>query len=228
MDRQCSCYSTRTRKFEIDWKAHPAAVFESDDWGACEYVIGPEDDRRRLAIMGSFFGQDHHPTLETPEFLAGLHHTGPKPWLKLLREDSEKGEIARKLFDIKCYSQDWHLPEYDGMDVREQFAWVAAGVERFKRVFGFAPKAAINSDAYPETETVWALNGIETICLKVCRVEGKIVTYGEKKPWNMQHPDVPIGAYNTINDVVYLGRNVFFDGARRTTAGTATPLRAGP
>ncbi len=146
-----------------------------------------------------------------PEFHSNLHHTSPLLWLELLNEDSEEGRAARESFDRECYYQGKHLPEYTPMNVRQQHAWVESGVKRFVAAFGYQPAAAVTSDAYPVTEVVWALNGIRTVCLKNSRNNrGEIVVY-HTKPWNNQNPYVPMGAYDPEIDVIYLGRNVYFE-----------------
>ena len=81
------------------------------------------------------------------------------------------------------------------------------------------PHAAVTSDAYPETEMVWAVNGITAICLKNCRINsGEIVVY-HTKPWNMQNVYEKIGNYNPSLNAVYITRNVFFE---CTSGGNAT------
>jgi hypothetical protein len=146
-----------------------------------------------------------------PEFHSFLHHTSPKRLMERLNSDSPDGELARELFDLGCYYQGEHVPEYEGLIVREQFERVAGGVERFRNIFGFSPSAAVTSDAYPETEIVWAANGVKAICLKNCRVNtGDVVVY-PTKPWNMQNVYQKIGGYNETLGAVYLTRNVFFE-----------------
>jgi hypothetical protein len=158
-----------------------------------------------------------------PEFHANLHHTSPGLWLALLREESADGAAARAAFDVASYDQGRHLPEYAGMNVREQDEWVRTGVDRFVAATGISPAAAVTSDAYPMTETVWALRGIRIVCLKNCRINsGEVVVY-HTKPWNNQDVFTPIGAYNAATDVVYLTRNVFFE---CTVAGGGTAAEA--
>ncbi len=97
------------------------------------------------------------------------------------------------------------------MNLKQQYHWVKTGIERFERIFGFKPSAAVTSDAFPETETVWALNGIDTVCLKNCRSNyGETVVYATK-PWNMQDVYAKIGDYNELRDVIYFTRNAFFE-----------------
>jgi hypothetical protein len=146
-----------------------------------------------------------------PEFHSTLHHTSPYLWLKRLRGNSDKGKLSRALFDLKCYCQGEHLPEFHDMNVRQQNEWVKTGITRFKNIFGFAPSAAVTSDAFPETETIWSINGIKTVCLKNCRSnKGETIVY-TTKPWNMQDIYAKIGDYNEIKDVVYMTRNAFFE-----------------
>lgn len=147
----------------------------------------------------------------SPEYHCRLHHTGPIPFLKRLRATSPAGEDARRLFEHRTYSQGEHLPEFEGMTVRDQQEWIKAGIEQFRRATGYMPAAAVNSDFYPQTETVLALMGIRIVCLKASRMNtGEVVIYGTK-PWNNQDPTVPMGAYDPVNDLVYLWRNVYFE-----------------
>ncbi len=146
-----------------------------------------------------------------PGFHSSLHHTSPYLWMQLLRDNSDKGKLARALFDMQCYAQGEHLPEFNGMNLKIQNKWISGGVARFKNIFGFTPDIAITSDAYPDTETVWALNGINTVCLKNSRSNhGETIVYATK-PWNMQDIYAKIGDYNEIRDVIYITRNAFFE-----------------
>ena len=108
-----------------------------------------------------------------PEFHSFLHHTSPKMLIKRLNSSGPEGERARELFDINCYYQGEHVPEYEGLNAKEQFDWVNKCMKRFRNIFGFAPNAAVTSDAYPETELIWAANGIKAICLKNCRINSE-------------------------------------------------------
>lgn len=151
----------------------------------------------------------------SPEFHGRLHHTSPLLLLQRLRGAGPEAELARFAFDREVYCQGAHLPEFAGMNVRAQYDWNRVGIERFRRAFGRPPAAAVTSDAYPDTETIWALLGIRTVCLKSCRVNsGQVVVYGTK-PWNNQDPSVPMGAYHPMRDLVYLTRNVFFECANK-------------
>jgi len=133
------------------------------------------------------------------------------PLLELLRADDAQGEQARARFKNRTYSQGRHLPEYESMTPQEALHWIQTGVERFTRAVGYAPAAAVNSDAYPQIETLWALSGIRIVSLKASRVNtGAIVLFGTK-PWNHQDSSVPMGAYDLVNRLVYLWRNVFFE-----------------
>lgn len=149
--------------------------------------------------------------VHAPEFHGNLHHTSPVTLMELLHEDGPEGRLARESFDREAYCQGRHVPEFEGMTVREQLAWNRTGIERFARAFGFRPACAITSDALPETEVIWALLGIRAVCLKNCRVNsGQVVVY-PTKPWNNQDPNVPLGAYDPVIDVVYMVRNAFFE-----------------
>jgi hypothetical protein len=161
-----------------------------------------------------------------PEYHGRLHHNGPRPWLALLRGEGPRAELARASFEHEVYCQGIHLPEFEAMDVREQYQWNLVGVQRFEAAFGRTPAAGITSDAFPETETIWALLGIRTVCLKSCRVNsGQIVVYTTKL-WNNQDPDVPIGAHDPVNDVIYLTRNAFFEcaGGKSQSAEAVLPV----
>jgi hypothetical protein len=153
-----------------------------------------------------------------PEFHSFLHHTSPVRWMERLNASGQEGKKARELFEINCYFQGEHVPEYDGLNVKEQFDWVSRCMTRFNNIFGFMPQAAVTSDAYPETEIVWAANGITAICLKNCRINtGEIVVY-PTKPWNMQNVYEKIGNFNPSLNSVYITRNVFFECAMFTGA----------
>ncbi len=146
-----------------------------------------------------------------PEYHGMLHHTSTKEWLERLNTQNSDGELARALFDMECYYQGEHVPEYKYLNVNEQYSYTKTGVKIFKNIFGFTPNAAVTSDAYPETETVWSINGIKTVCLKNCRLDdGKIEIY-RTKLWNNQDESVQIGEYDPVKDVVYMIRNVFFE-----------------
>lgn len=146
-----------------------------------------------------------------PEFHAGLHHLSPILWLELLRDKGPQAHLARALFAHRAYAQPQHLPEYHRMNAKMQHEWVSRAVTRFKNLFGFAPRAGVNSDALPLTEVVWSVNGLETFCLKNARLhDGDIVAY-HTKPWNSQDRQCPMGAYNRRNDLVYLSRNLHLD-----------------
>lgn len=146
-----------------------------------------------------------------PEFHSNLHHTSPVRWLERLRADGAEGDVARAAFERGIYCQGAHLPEFDGMNVREQSEWTRLGLARFQSAVGYPPACAITSDAYPQTETVWALHGIRTVCLKNCRTNtDQIAVYGTKL-WNNQDGTVPVGAYEPVTDVIYMIRNAFFE-----------------
>ncbi len=146
-----------------------------------------------------------------PEYHAMLHHTSPRLWLKLLNENSPDGELARELFEMRSYYQMKHIPEFHGYNIHEQYDMISTGFRRFKETFGYAPNAAVTSDAFPETELVWQALGINTIPLKNCRVNtGEVVVY-PTKPWNMQDVYAKIGDCSKIADACFLTRNVFLE-----------------
>lgn len=146
-----------------------------------------------------------------PEYHANLHHTSPVLWFKLLQEDSPRGENARKLFDLNCYSQVSHLPEYTGYSVDEMRQTIDLGFSRFERIFGYRPKAAVTSDAFPETVKLWAEAGARAACLVNFRDNDGTVVYYKTKPWNFQDPGARCGDYDIEKDIIYLTRNVWFD-----------------
>ncbi len=284
------------RPHEIDLKKMPVVVFESDDWGACEYVPSPEAVPRYRAILSPYGisdgsetgtlesgfelnelfhvlmnhrGGDGKPPVFTaytcmgnpdyaairengfaayadiplgegfpegwerpgllekyqegielgvwhPEYHALLHHTNPEAWISLLRKGDS---LARALFDLGCYYQFRHIPEYEGYSVRGQHAMISEGFRRFEKLFGRAPSCAVTSDAYPETELLWAVLGISTVALKNCRINsGEVVVY-PTKPWNNQDVYARIGDCDPMLDVCFLTRNVFMESG--VTAQTA-------
>lgn len=141
------------------------------------------------------------------EYHAMLHHTSPKLWLEKVRD----GEFERALFDLQNYYLLYHLPEYDGYNLREQHAMIAEGFNRFKRIFGRLPSCCVTSDAYPETEILWSALGATSIALINCRVNsGETVVY-PTKPWNMQNIYGRLGDYNEKEDITYLTRNAFME-----------------
>ena len=146
-----------------------------------------------------------------PEYHANLHHTSPVLWFKLLQEDSPQGENARRLFDLNCYSQVSHLPEYTGYSVDEMRQTIELGFSRFERIFGYRPKAAVTSDAFPETVKLWAEAGARAACLVNFRDNDGTVVYYKTKPWNFQDPGARCGDYDIEKDIIYLTRNVWFD-----------------
>ena len=144
-----------------------------------------------------------------PEYHAMLHHTSPRLWLELLREQSKDGDLARKLFALGTYYQGKHLPEFHGYTIAEQLDFIVTGFERFRQAFGRYPAAAITSDAFPETELLWQAMGCVAVSLKNCRVNsGDVVVY-YNKPWNMQDVYAHIGDCRPMADCAYLTRNVF-------------------
>ena len=146
-----------------------------------------------------------------PEYHANLHHTSPVLWFELLKEDSPKGENARKLFELNCYSQVHHLPEYTGYTTEEVKATIALGFDRFERIFGYRPTACVTSDAFPETVGLWAAAGAKAACLVNFRDNDGTVVYYKTKPWNFQDPGARSGDYDVEKDIIYLTRNVWFD-----------------
>ncbi len=270
------------------------AVFESDDWGACERSIDLEhalrtqalwqrlapkrpvnrwhwgtleaaaDLERLCSLLGQHRGSDGRPAIFTaffcaanpdyeriaasgfaefaeigidagvpaawergdlpaawqraaaggvfaPAFHSNLHHMNPSRWLEVLRGTGLESELARALFAEHSYSFGQHLPEYEGLNLAQQKAMVELAVCRIERATGVRPAAAICSDAYPETEGVWAQCGLHTVCMKNTRLNnGEVVVYGTK-PWNHQDPNVAMGTVNHELGVTYLCRNVTFE-----------------
>ena len=145
----------------------------------------------------------------SPEYHSLLHHNSPKLWLERLRGKGAASEKARALFRLGCFSQYEHLPEYMGYDLRGQYAMIDTGFSRFEQLFGYTPNAAVTSDAYPETEILWAVRGVKTVCLKNFKKKGAVVVY-HTKPWNNQDPYARIGDFDPMAGVVYLIRNASF------------------
>ncbi|OGV49077.1 MAG: hypothetical protein A2017_11775 [Lentisphaerae bacterium GWF2_44_16] len=154
----------------------------------------------------------------SPEYHTTLHHVSPIVLMELLRSNKKEGKIFRELFDSGAFLIGEHIPEYDGADITEQFKMVKRGMEYFRNAFGFTPRSAVSSDIYPETETVLAINGIRTIQLKTAQLNDDTVTVYQTKPWNNQDFYAEIGEYNPMLDVVYLERNVFFEGFKNHPA----------
>ena len=144
-----------------------------------------------------------------PEYHALLHHNNPELWLERLRGSGAAAEKARALFRLGCFSQCEHLPEYTGYDLRQQYDMIDSGFSRFEQLFGYTPNAAICSDAFPETELLWALRGAKTICLKNFKKRGTVIVY-HTKPWNNQDPYAKIGDVDPLAGVAYLTRNASF------------------
>ena len=153
-----------------------------------------------------------------PEYHGTLHHVSPIVLMERLRSKSKEGKIFRKLFDSGAFFFYEHIPEYDGADVTEQFNMVQRGIGYFKNAFGVSPQSAITSDAYPETEIVWAINGIRTIQLKTAKLNDDTPTVYNTKPWNFQDIYAEMGQYNPMLDVIYMERNVFFEGYKKYPA----------
>ena len=146
-----------------------------------------------------------------PEYHALLHHVSPRLWLQLLRGKGKAAEIAQERFRRQYFAQPSHLPEYQGFTVAEQNAIIREGFERFRRTFGYSPRAAVTSDAYPETVVLWAANGIDTVPLINCRGNVGTVTVYHTKPWNFQDMYAKMGDVGASTGVVYLARNAFFE-----------------
>ena len=146
-----------------------------------------------------------------PEYHANLHHTSPVLWFQLLQEDTPRGANARKLFDLNCYSQVTHLPEYTGYTIDGMRQTIELGFNRFERIFGYRPKAAVTSDAFPETVGLWAQAGARAACLVNFRDNDGKVVYYKTKLWNFQDPEARCGDYDVEKDIIYLTRNVWFD-----------------
>ncbi|MBQ7206624.1 MAG: hypothetical protein IJS01_02385 [Lentisphaeria bacterium] len=146
-----------------------------------------------------------------PEYHANLHHTSPALWFRLLKEESPAGENARKLFDMNCYCQVTHLPEYTGYAPDEMRRIIETGFGRFERIFGYRPHAAVTSDAFPETVKMWAQAGARAACLVNFRTNDGEIVYYSNKLWNFQDPGARCGDIDAEKDIVYLARNVWFD-----------------
>lgn len=145
----------------------------------------------------------------SPEYHSLLHHNSPKLWLGRLNGNGPASEKAQALFRLGCFSQYEHLPEYMGYDFREQYAMIHTGFSRFEQLFGYTPNAAVTSDAYPETEILWAIRGVKTVCLKNFKEKGMVVVY-HTKPWNNQDSYARIGDFDPMAGVTFLTRNASF------------------
>jgi len=150
-----------------------------------------------------------------PEFHARLHHSHQHNWLEILRGPHEETEIYRFLFDNHIFYYDRHLPEYEGMNIREQLDWLRPAVGAFERAFGVRPTCAINSDGIPGTEESYALLNIRVRCMRsIVQNTGRQVACG--KPNSTMDDTNLMGTYNQFLDLVYLNRNAFFE----TSAGS--------
>ncbi|MBT4814257.1 MAG: hypothetical protein HON70_01085 [Lentisphaerae bacterium] len=148
-----------------------------------------------------------------PEFHARLHHSHPKAWLDILRGPHEENGIYRFLFDNHIFYYNRHLPEHDGMTIRDQLEWLSPAVAAFERTFGMSAACGVNSDAIPGTEEVYSLLGISVRCLRsVVLNSGKQVRpYGTNNPDGTMDGTNVMGTYNRFLDLVYLNRNAFFE-----------------
>ena len=148
-----------------------------------------------------------------PEFHARLHHSSPHAWLDILRGPHEETEVYRFLFDNHIYYFNRHLPEYDGMAIREQYDWLRPAVDAFERAFGVGPTCGVNSDAIPGTEEVYAILGIRVRCLRsvVLNTGQQVRPYGTHKPDGTMDGTNRMGTYSPFLDLVYLNRNAFFE-----------------
>jgi hypothetical protein len=161
-----------------------------------------------------------------PEYHSNLHHTSPLIWMDLLRGQGTESEKARELFEKRQFSQGRHIPEFQGMNIKDMARWVKTGIERFYEAVGYPATVAVTSDAYPETEVIWSAYGIQSVAIKNCKNNnGEVVVY-HTKPWNNQNPWVPMGGYNRFYDLTYLARNVFFEcsGDKNLTAESVVPV----
>ena len=142
-----------------------------------------------------------------PEYHALLHHQSPRLWLQLLQGTGPQADYARERFEQGFFSQKHHIAEYGAYTVREQFEIIRTGFERFERLFGYAPRAAVTSDAYPETVILWSVCGIDAVSLVNAKLNDGTPTVYNTKPWNFQDLYAPMGAIGSSSGVVYLGRN---------------------
>ena len=129
----------------------------------------------------------------------------------MLRAPQNEENFSRLCFDQEVWlSKGKHIPEYSGMNIRQQYKWAKVGVERFYNIFGYYPKCGVNSDCITGTEEVWSLLGIEVRPLK-CWLDNK----GERHTYTNKPNTLDInnimGTYNKFLDLVYLNRNVFLE-----------------
>lgn len=72
-----------------------------------------------------------------PGYHARAHHFSPRRCLERLRQGGEWAQYASTRNVYVCETVPACLPEYAGIRESEQVAWVADGLARFERAFGF-------------------------------------------------------------------------------------------
>jgi hypothetical protein len=134
-----------------------------------------------------------------PEFHTRLHHAQPYKWLQAVREGSPQ---AAALFERQIFQCEERRPEYEDMTPREQADWIVPAIRRMDKLFGRLPRCGINSDAGPETEKIWAAQG-----LRVRMNRGSVSNAQSADP-----PQLPVmGTYRADIDMTYLSRNCFLE-----------------
>ena len=161
-----------------------------------------------------------------PEYHALLHHQSPRLWLQFLRGTGPQSDYARERFEKGFFSQKYHIAEYGAYTAREQFEIIKTGIGYFERLFGYSPRAAVTSDAYPETVLLWSVCGIDTVSLVNAKLNDGTPTVYNTKPWNFQDIYAPMGAIGASSTVVYLGRNAGFELGESADAAWAAICRA--
>ena len=134
-----------------------------------------------------------------PEFHTRLHHAQPHKWLQAVRDGSPQ---AAKLFEYQMFQCEERRPEYEDMTPEQQAEWIVPAIRRMEKLFGRASRCGVNSDAGPETEAVWAAQGLR---VRMCR--GNVPNARTADP-----PQQPVmGTYRADIDMTYLSRNCYLE-----------------
>jgi hypothetical protein len=92
------------------------------------------------------------------EYHTRLHHAQPYKWLEAVRQGSPQ---ASALFAHSMFQCEERRREYEDMTPSQQVAWAVPAIRRMAKLFGRPARCGINSDAYLETEKIWAAEGIQ-------------------------------------------------------------------
>ncbi len=135
-----------------------------------------------------------------PEFHARLHHAQPHKWLQAVRDGSPQ---AAAIFQYQMFQCEERRPEYEDMSPQQQAEWIVPAIRRMDKLFGRLPKCGVNSDAMPETEQIWAGEGLH---VRMCR--GNLPNNRSAA----SHHETLMGAYQRPDlDMTYLSRNCFLE-----------------